>query len=162
MEKNERDMLIERLKEIEEELYTLKEQDALREQDYQARLKDMEIRKVEAELEKEAEALKKAYPSFDVEAELENPQFAALLNAGLPMKTAYEAIHLEEIKNKSEKEEKKENEKDKDKEKKAERPSENGISTKGGLVLKSGVHSLSKRDRAELAKRAGRGETIRF
>ena len=78
------------------------------------------------------------------------------------MKTAYEAIHLEEIKNKSEKEEKKENEKDKDKEKKAERPSENGISTKGGLVLKSGVHSLSKRDRAELAKRAGRGETIRF
>ena len=73
MEKNERDMLIERLKEIEEELYTLKEQDALREQDYQAKLKDMEIRKVEAELEKEAEVLKKAYPSFDVEAELENP-----------------------------------------------------------------------------------------
>ncbi len=157
---NEKEMLIERLKEIEEELFTLQQQDAIREQSYQDKVKEIELKEIEAALEKEAEALKAEYPDFDVEAELENPVFVNLVNSGLPMKTAYEAIHLEEIKKLSAAEAGKKALSDY--RKASKRPEENGISGGQGGILKSGVHSLSKGDRAELAKRARRGEVIRF
>lgn len=151
--------IIERLKEIEEELYLLKRADKEREQAYSERLKGIEIEKIEKELDAEAKALKEIYPSFDVEAELDNPTFARLVSGGLPMKTAYEVLHLEEIKRLGEEEAGK---KALSKYKKtAQRPLENGISAKGG-ILKSGVHSLSRKDRAELAKRAAKGEIISF
>jgi len=166
-EKTEQEMLekaeakiIERLKEIEEELYVLQRQDRQREENYQKKVVDIEVRKIEEELKKEADELKKLYPDFDVETELENPVFVSLVNQGLSMKTAYEAIHLDEIKTKGAEEAGK-------KailgyKKNALRPEENGISLRLGGILKSGVHSLSKKDRAELAKRARKGEIITF
>ena len=48
--------------------------------------------------EREAEALKGIYPSFSLEEALRTDEtFTALLRAGLPVRTAYEAAHLEEI-----------------------------------------------------------------
>lgn len=157
---DEKTLLIERLKEIEEELYLLQRKDAERNADYEKRVKDIELKKIEAELEKEAKELKEVYPEFDVEKELENPTFQTLVNSGIPMKTAYEAIHLEEIKKAGEKNAQKKALSEY--KKTALRPEENGISLKQGGILRAGVHSLSKKDREELAKRARKGEIIRF
>ena len=144
------------LKGIEDELLSLKKEDGERKASYEQKVKDFEIKKIEEELKKEAEEVKEEYPDFDPETELENEVFSKLISAGLPMKTAYEAVHIEEIKSalKSKKEEKEK--------KLSSRPEENGLGASGGLSLGSGVKSLSKRDRAELARRARMGEIIKL
>ena len=49
-------------------------------------------------LMEEAENLKNnLYPNLDLGVEMENPQFGRLLAAGVPLKTAYEVVHNEEI-----------------------------------------------------------------
>ena len=45
---------------------------------------------------------------------------------------------------------------------KASRPLENGTSSQSAVITKSDVHGLSRADRAEIARRAQRGEKIRF
>jgi hypothetical protein len=46
----------------------------------------------------EAEKLKEIYPQFDLRTELGNPEFRAILSLeGMSMKTAYNAIHADEI-----------------------------------------------------------------
>lgn len=144
------------LKGIEDELSAIKKADGERKADYEKRVKDFEVSKIEEELKKEAASLKEEYPDFDAEAELENETFAKLINAGLPMKVAYEVVHLEEIKQGAKAKS------DEDEKRAALRPEENGISASGGATLSSGVKSLSKKDRAELAKRARMGEIIRL
>ena len=42
------------------------------------------------------------------------------------------------------------------------RPAENGTVSRSGFTYKSDVSKLSKEDRAEIARRAARGETITF
>ncbi len=45
----------------------------------------------------QGEHLKTVYPSFDLEAELQNPQFVRLLHSNVPVKTAYEVMHKDEL-----------------------------------------------------------------
>ena len=45
----------------------------------------------------EANALQAKYPDFDFEAELANEDFAALLQAGIPVEHAYKTLHYEEL-----------------------------------------------------------------
>ncbi|MEA4964875.1 MAG: hypothetical protein VB055_03490 [Oscillospiraceae bacterium] len=45
----------------------------------------------------QAEAAKAAYPDFDLRQELRAPRFAALVLGGVDAKTAYEAVHHEEL-----------------------------------------------------------------
>lgn len=44
----------------------------------------------------------------------------------------------------------------------AERPMENGMSSQSGVVVKNDVSKLTAKDRREIARRAARGEEIRF
>lgn len=84
-----RDMSVEQLrqfKQIERENQTLRE--AEEERRRQA---------VFAQWDREAEELKGVYPSFDIASEQENEQFMKLLGAGVPMRTAYEVAHKDEI-----------------------------------------------------------------
>lgn len=115
--------------------------------------------------QKEAEELRKLYPNMDLTAELENPDFVRLLTATdeqyrMPMKQIYEMIHHAEIVAA-------------EKEKTAaayaqsvnsnlSRPVENGTGNQSAVSAKSDVSKLTKKERAELAKRAMRGETISF
>ena len=46
----------------------------------------------------EAEALKEIYPNFDLEQEMEDPEFVKMLHLGFPVQNVYETLHLEEIK----------------------------------------------------------------
>lgn len=117
-----------------------------------------------AQWQQEADKVKEIYPSFDFRAETANRDFLGLLRSGVSVQQAYELMHMEEIKEaaarvaaqnagqqvvaklKS----------------KAARPMENGMSSQSAVIVKNDVHSLSRADRAEAARRAMRGEKIRF
>ena len=45
---------------------------------------------------------------------------------------------------------------------KGARPAENGVAAQSGFVVKDDVSKLSRKERAEIARRAMRGETISF
>lgn len=118
-----------------------------------------------AEWEKEAKTVKGVYNGFDLKSELENPDFHRLLSARdpqyrMPMKQIYELIHHDELVKAAE-----------DRAAQAyansvnanmSRPVENGAGSKGAVSNQFNVSKLTKKERAELAKRAQRGETISF
>ena len=45
---------------------------------------------------------------------------------------------------------------------KASRPKENGMSSQSAVIVKDNVSSLTRKERAEIARRAQRGEVIKF
>lgn len=102
----------------------------------------------------------KAYPEFDFEKELENAEFCRLLKVGVSVKNAYEVINIEKILDTNSKSaERKVVDSIRNK---GSRPVENGSDAAGGVLLSGNVSKLSKKQRAELAKRAAKGERISF
>ena len=55
-----------------------------------------------AKLRKEIAETVNIYPDFNLEKELENEEFKRFLNIGVPIKNAYEVIHIDEIVKRSE------------------------------------------------------------
>jgi hypothetical protein len=112
----------------------------------------------------EAEKLKAEYPNFDLAAETQNEMFVRILKTGVPMKNAYEVIHMDDIKNGVAQTAAKTTEKNivETIKAKGSRPSENGVSSQSAIVIKDDVSKLTKKDRQEIARRAARGENIRF
>lgn len=112
----------------------------------------------------QAEKAKNIYPSFDLRAEMQNPKFVDLLRANIDVRTAYEVIHKDDIIPAAMQftaktvEQKLTNKIIAN----GARPTENGISSQSGAVVKSDVSQLSKADRAEIIRRVQRGEKIRF
>lgn len=108
----------------------------------------------------EGEALKETYPDFNFAAEIKNPHFQALLKAGTPVQHAYEVLHLNQIMaNATARTEKRVTDSVRAK---GRRPAENGMQAQSGIIYKTDVSKLSKKDRAEIAARAERGEMITF
>ena len=142
----------EKLSDIVAILENLLERENKRKADYEDALKGYKVKEFENALLKEEAELQKTYPEFSLEKELSNNVFKKLVEAGLDMKTAFEAVHLKDVLSKGEK-------KDAPKKK---RPVENGSVGTDSAIFKSGVYALSKKDRQELAKRAQRGEIIRL
>ena len=113
----------------------------------------------------EAEAMKKLYPSFDFNAEAQNRDFLGLLRKGLPVQQAYELVHMDEIKEATAKSAAQAAGAQMEAriKSKASRPSENGMSSQSAAVIKKdSVSSLSRKDRANIAKLVQRGERITF
>ena len=112
----------------------------------------------------EAEQLKAIYPAFDFETESQNQNFRGLLRSGVSVQQAYEVMHLKEITaNAAKAAAQTAGQQMVAKiQSKASRPSENGTSSQSAAIIKSDVHNLSKNDRAEAARRALRGEKIRW
>ena len=107
---------------------------------------------------------KKVYPSFNMQAEMQNPKFVDLLRSNIDVKTAYEVLHKDEILPAAMQFTAKTVEKKITNKIIANgaRPTENGMSSQGAAVVKSDVSQLSKADRAEIIRRVQRGEKIRF
>ena len=112
----------------------------------------------------EAEQVKSLYPSFDLNAEVKNPQFLSMLRAGVPVRHAYEVVHMDQIKAGVAAMQAKATEKQvvDGIRAKGARPQENGTTSQGAFIVKDDVSKLSKRDRAEIIRRAARGEHIEF
>lgn len=112
----------------------------------------------------EAEQVRGLYPSFDLEAESQNPQFIALLKAGTPVQTAFEVIHMEEIKAGVAQNTAKAAERQitRNIQARGRRPAESGAGGQAAFIVKTDVRKLTKADRAEIARRAQLGEHIEF
>ena len=117
-----------------------------------------------AEWQRQSESLKTRYPNFSLEAEAANPQFVKLLQNGIDVKTAFETIHHDEILSGAMMQTANAVRKNVTDSIKARglRPSENGINAQAGVIVKNDVTKLTSKDRAEIARRALMGETIKF
>ena len=112
------------------------------------------------ELKKQIELAKEAYPDFDFEQEIKNPEFVRLIKVGVNVKEAYEVVNIDSIIDK----------KSKNAEKKvvdsirakSSRPAENGSEGGSGILLSGNASKLTRKERADLAKRAAKGERISF
>lgn len=112
----------------------------------------------------EAEQVKALYPSFDLNAEVKNPQFLSMLKAGVPVQHAYEVTHMEEIKAGVAAMQARATEKQvvDGIRAKGARPQENGTSSQSAFTVKDDPSKWTKKDRAEVARRAARGENIKL
>jgi hypothetical protein len=112
----------------------------------------------------EAEQTQAIYPSFNLEAEMQNPRFLDLLRSNVDVRTAYEVLHKDEIipafaQHTAKVVEQKLTNKIIAN---GARPVENGNSSQSAVITKSDVSQLSKEDRQEIMRRVARGEKIRF
>lgn len=116
---------------------------------------------------REEQEVRQTYPSFDLKAELENEQFRFLITnakSPVPLKHAYEVVHMDEIKAGIARMQAKATEKqvvDSIRAKGA-RPAENGTSSQSAFTVKDDVGKLSAKDMAEINRRVMRGERISF
>ncbi len=115
-----------------------------------------------ARWDREAEACRQRYPQFDMEIELNNPQFVRLLGAGLEVEAAYRACHFEELARGIAAQTAQDTKK-----KVADnirsgqgRPAENGVGTGAANSAKINVMELSKEEFRKLVDRVKRGEVV--
>lgn len=136
--------------------------DLKRQMDEQSRQEN--AKKVYAQWMQQAEAAKAVYPSFNLEAEMQNPEFRNLLRSNVDVKTAFEVIHKDDIIPAAMQYTAKAVEQKLTNKIIANgaRPTENGNSSQGAAQTKSDVSLLTKADRAEIARRVARGEKISF
>ena len=140
-----------------------RQQESFRQQQAEQR-RLQQIAAQQEQWKQQAQEARQVYPGLNLDAETKNPQFAQLLRSGVPVKAAYEVIHMNDIlggamqyaANKT-----------------AQqvtnsviagagRPSENGTGSQSAATVKSDVSLLSKKDRQDIIRRVQKGETIRF
>ena len=114
---------------------------------------------------READELTAQCPDFDLGAALSDPQFCALLRAGVDVRTAWFALHAQALLEAACVRAGRSAE-----QRVAEhiharglRPAENGLGGGGaGIVVRPDVSRMSRADRAALAARAERGERVKL
>lgn len=116
-----------------------------------------------AQWQQEASELQRIYPQFDLRHECDNPQFVKML-AHVPMKTAYEALHMQEIMQGAVTQTARAVEKGvtENIRAKGQRPAEAGLATAAGVEIKSDPSKLTRKDLRRIRELAARGEKIRF
>ena len=112
----------------------------------------------------EAASLAQRVPGFDLAAEAQSPEFRSLLRAGLPMERAWAAVHFDELLDGAVRAAASLTEKrvTDDLRASARRPAEAGLGALAAVTARKDVSALSRRDRADIARRAARGEKITF
>lgn len=122
---------------------------------------------MEAQLQRwysQAEEARAVYPELDMDRESRDPRFLSMLKAGVPVQHAYEVLHMDTIKAQVAQDAARTSAQRVTDNVRARgaRPAENGTSTGSGFLVKNDVSKLTKKDRAEIARRAARGEKIEF
>lgn len=112
----------------------------------------------------QAQEAKNAYPAFELQKELADDQFRALLRSGVGVRTAYEARHMEEFLPAAMAATAKMVE-----EKIARgiasggnRPAENAMGSRASVVAKADVSKFTRSDVEAVARRVARGERVSF
>jgi len=113
---------------------------------------------------KEADRVKELYPSFDFKTEAQNPEFLSLLKNGNSVEHAYKVLHFDELTQNAARvaAQTADAQAQARIKQKASRPSENGTSSQSAAIVKDNVANLTRKERAEIAKRVGQGAVIKF
>lgn len=116
------------------------------------------------EWDRQSNNLKQVFPDFNLDAELENPDFERALRSGLSIDRAFYAVHGADIASGAMQytAQAVRQATAQDLAARRNRPAENGLSTQASAKVTKDVHSLTRKERAELAKRSMNGERIRF
>lgn len=138
-----------------------RENGELRRQMQEAQTRDYIARQY-SEWLNQAEELRKVYPSFDFDAEMQNSKFGDLLKSNIDVRTAYEVLHKDEIIPAAMQFTAKTVEQKLTNKIIAggSRPDENGMGAKSAAVTKKDVSQMTRAEREELARRALHGERI--
>lgn len=112
----------------------------------------------------QGQATKQVYTQFDMDAEMQNPAFLGLLQAGVDVRSAYEVVHKDEIIGSAMQFAAKTAEQKVAASVAANRgrPSENGNKSQGGVIVKNDVSKLTRADREEIIRQVRNGAKIRF
>lgn len=113
---------------------------------------------------KEAEEMRGDYPDFDLAAESNSSEFLSMLKSGVPVRVAYEVLHLGDIKVDIARNAAKQAEKNvvDGIRAKGSRPAENGVSSQNAFTVKEDPSRWTKAEMEEVERRVRRGETIRL
>lgn len=114
---------------------------------------------------KDAEDILRENPGFTLESEMKNAAFKNLLKAGVDMKTAYRAMHQDEILEHAVRYAAKKAHDLAMKEMRmhAYRPEENGAGGRGGAKMAPlSVSNMTRAEREEIERRCARGEKVYF
>ena len=113
---------------------------------------------------RQAEVTKSRYPSFDLQQEARDPRFRSLLRSGVPLQTAFEVLHQQEILPAAMAYSARRAE-----ERMADsviagqlRPAEGAMGGQSPVLSKRDVKCLTRAERDEIDRRVARGEKIRF
>lgn len=113
---------------------------------------------------KQAAETQNLYPGFDLGKELENPVFRKLLQSDVPVQTAYEVLHRDQLlpgalaHTAFTVERKLAN----NLAAMGNRPAESAMDNRGANPVRNDVSQMSRKDREEIIRRVRKGETIRF
>lgn len=143
-----------------EQVKAKREIDGLKSQ-LEAVKKAKETEEVERRVNEEVKEIKKVYPNFDLQSELENPKFGELLRSGFfNIREAYEIMHKDEVVKLAA---------DTAKKQVASsiasgqsRPVENGLSSQAPSTTKVNIASLTDEQIDEINRRVERGERVSF
>lgn len=114
--------------------------------------------------DREAEELKRMYPQFDLQSEIQDKRFLDLMGAGIDMRTIYETLHHDEILPALMQQTAKAATKQQAAAARSGqmRPVENGMSSRPAAQTVKDPAKMTKEERQEYARRAARGEIITF
>lgn len=114
--------------------------------------------------DREAEELKRMYPQFDLQSEIQDKRFLDLMGAGIDMRTIYETLHHDEILPALMQQSAKAATKQQAAAARSGqmRPAENGMSSRPAAQTVKDPAKMTKEERQEYARRAARGEIITF
>ena len=117
---------------------------------------------VRAQWEAEAAQLKVKYPEFELDEVLNNPSVADMIRRGIGLEAAYRAAYFDKLMEASTARTAQQVEQGVAAriQQRAQRPAENGAHPGGAAEMKVDVAHMTAKQRAELAKRARRGERI--
>lgn len=117
-----------------------------------------------AQWQEESQELQQMYPNFVMERELTDDTFTRLLRAGVPLRTAYEARHLDELLGGAMQyaADRAAAAAEMRATARAVRPAENGVTPSASSVMQPDVNALTLAQREQIERRVARGERIRF
>lgn len=117
---------------------------------------------VRAQWEAEAAQLKEKYPAFELDEVLNNPSVADMIRRGIGLEAAYRAAYFDQLMTESTARTAKQVEQGVAAriQQRAQRPAENGAHPGAAAETKVDVAHMTAKQRAELARRARRGERI--
>ena len=126
--------------------------------------RQVEIDRIHAEWDREAEQLKAQYPEFDLEQTLANPEIANLMRLGVSMSNAYRAVYFDQIMAQNESRTTKQVERGVEARirQRGTRPGENGIRPGGAAQTHTDVNALTRKEREQLERAALRGQVVTF
>lgn len=156
----EKGLTVQQVKEIRK----MKRENAQLKAEAEARQKQENADATYAAWMQQAEAVKQTYPSFDLKAELQNEQFRRLILSNIPIQTAFEVIHKDEIIPAAMQYTAKQVEAKVANNVRAgqKRPAEGAAGGRSAVTVKSDPSKFTKADMDEIARRVARGERIVF